>query len=158
MVFQPRHRDGKTPEQKQQQRKDGEQRQRRHRAVGDDDAGRLGNPLPKHPGTDRFEQEQQHAETGNEKLFELFARTLRRENLRVLRFKQRGAALAFDEFVQLQFFQPLVFLQPHLEPADKGHEGAEAEENGCRLPGHGMDIAHHDKGGDENHRGRDQVH
>ena len=53
----------------------------------------------------------------------------------VLRFKQRGLAPAAGEFLHLQFFQPLVFLQPHLEPARKRHQRAQAEEDRGGLAG-----------------------
>ena len=83
---------------------------------------------------------------------------LRRKNLRVLRFKQRGFAPGPGQFLDLQFFQPLVFLEPHLEPAGEGHEHAETEENRAGLPRQRIHVGRHDEGGDENHHGRDQVH
>ena len=89
----------------------------------------------------RFEQEQQHGKAGHEKFLELLAGAARRENLRLLRFKQRGIAPGAGEFLDLQFFQPFVFLQPHLEPARERHEHAEAEENRARLPGQRIHVA-----------------
>ena len=119
--------------------------------------GRAGNPAPEHPRAAGLQQQQQHAKARHEKFLELFARAPCRKNLRVLRFKKVRAALGAGEFVDFQFFQPLIFLQPHLEPARKGDQRREAEEDRGRLPGQRADIRRDDKCGDKNKRRRDQV-
>ena len=80
------------------------------------------------------------------------------KEFRLLVFKQRGFAAAAGHFLNFEFFQPLVFHEPHLEPAHKRHQRAEAEENGPRLPSQRIDISRDDERGDENQHRRDQIH
>ena len=113
--------------------------------------------MPKPPRAAGFEQQQQHRETGNEIFFKLLAGVLRRKAAGVLRFKQRSAAAA-GEFVELQFFQPLVFFEPHLEPTDKRHQHAEAEENRRRLAGERAGHDGHAGTGEKNQNRDREVH
>ena len=158
VVFQPRDGHGKSSQQKQQQRENPEQRQRRQRPVGHHAVGGFGNPAPEQPRAARFEQKQQHAEARHKKFLELLACPLRRKNLRVLRFKQCRFAFGAGEFLHFQFFQPLIFFEPHLEPAGEGHQHTEAEENRARLTRQRIDEAGHNKCGDENRHPRHEIH
>ena len=128
MIFQPCHRHRETAEQEQQQREDREERQRSRGVGGVDASSVFTAQRPKQPRAARFEQEQQYREAGNEIFFKLHAGILRGKTAAILRFKQRSAPAA-GEFIQFQLFQPLIFFQAHLEPADKSHHHAQAEED-----------------------------
>ena len=119
--------------------------------------GGFAAPVPEQPRAAGFEQQQQNREARHKKFLELHARALRRKTAAVLGFKQRRAALA-GEFVQFQFFQPLVFFEPHLEPADERHQHAEAEENRRRLSRQRTGENRHAKTGEKNQRRDREVH
>ena len=80
------------------------------------------------------------------------------KNFRVLRRKQGRLAPGPGHFLDLQLLQPFVVLEPHLEPAGKRHERAQAQENRAGLAGQRVDITRHGKDGDENQRRRNQVY
>ncbi len=90
---------------------------------------RFSAPAPEQIRAAGLKQEKQDGKTGNEKFLKLLARTPRRENFRFFRVEQGGFALRAGEFVHFQLFEPLIFLEPHLEPACKGDERAEAKKN-----------------------------
>ncbi len=103
-------------------------------AVGRDARAGLADPAPEQPGAAGLQHQQQNGEAGDKIFLKLLAGVAGGETSGVLRFKQRGAPAA-GQFLEFQFFHPLVFLQPHLEPAHEGHEHAEAEKDHRRLPG-----------------------
>ncbi len=117
----------------------------------------LAAPVPEQPRAAGFEQQDQNREAGHEKFFKLPPRVLRRKTAAVLAFKQRRAPAA-GEFVQFQFFQPLVFLEPHLEPTDESDQHAEAEENRRRLSRQRAGENRHAKAGEKNQQRDREVH
>ena len=77
---------------------------------------------PEEKSATRLQQAQEDRERWNEKPLELFARALSREHFRFLGFEHCGRGMCLEQFVQFLLFQPLAFLEPHLEPAHRRNE------------------------------------
>ena len=83
---------------------------------------------------------------------------LRGEHFRLFAFKQRRAGFGFGEFVELEFLEPHVFFEPHLEPAHRGDQSAEADEARAGLAGQRIGVAGHDKTRAAGSQQRQQIH
>ena len=83
---------------------------------------------PEEPRGGGGDEQQHDGKTGDDEFLKLLAGVARGKAAGIFRLKQRRA-FAAGEFVELEFFQPLVFFETHLEPTDERDERAEAEED-----------------------------
>ena len=157
VVFQPGHRDGEPAEQKQEQRENRKEREG-DRAIGlFQGHGGFAGRVPKTVRARGFEQQQQDRETGHEIFFELHAGAARGETAGVFDLEKRSAA-AGGQFVHFEFFQALIFLEPHLEPAHERHQHAEAQEDRRGLAAQRLGKDSYAESGEEDHQRQREVH
>ncbi len=145
-LVQPRQRRGEAANQEKDQEKEAEQRQGHQRRLGHHDRLRPGQVTPPSVGQHAFQQRQQHGENRHRPFLKLDPGALRREALHILRLEQPAAALGAVQFVELELLQSFAILQPHLEPADRRHQGPDAREERRHLPGQGLAHPRHHKG------------
>ena len=88
-----------------------------------------------------MQQKQQRREQRQEILLKLLARAARRKRVRFGLRKQRGAAPGLSQLLVLQLFQPLPFLEAHLEKADDRDQKTDADERGAHRAGRGGGVA-----------------
>jgi hypothetical protein len=87
----------------------------------------------------------------------MLARTLRREDLRVLFLEHRGVTAGFAQLFHFEPFEALALLEAHLEPAHRRDQNADADENHADLARQRIGRPRHRKARRAHHQQHQQV-